>query len=66
MKNKYCQKVGTTIQFSKTVDRDQFPRIPFSNGIAGGPDTEPAMSKVQRFAYSIVLGFAIGVIFLVP
>ena len=62
---KPLSKIGTTTPFSRTVDKDPNPRIPFSNGIAGGPDVEPALSKAQRFAYSVVLGFAIGVILLV-
>lgn len=62
MKN--TAKIGTSIQFSRTVDKDPNPRIPFTHGIAG-PDTEPAMTFGQRVAYSVVFGFAIGVLILV-
>lgn len=62
---KPLSKIGTTTPFSRTADRDPNPRIPFSNGIAGSPDTEPAMTFGQRVAYSVVFGFAIGVLVLV-
>lgn len=58
-------KIGTSIQFSRTADKDAWPRIPFSNGIAGGPDTEPAMSFMARFGYALVWGFAVGVLWMV-
>jgi len=50
----------------RTVTTDPNPRMPFSNGIAGSPGTEPTMTKTERFLCGLVFGFAIGVIFLVP
>ena len=45
------QKIGTTIPFSKTADRDQWPRIPLSV-----PERLPAISKREAVFWSVIVG----------
>lgn len=49
----------------RTVTTDPAPRMPFSNGPAGSPNTMPSMSRTERFLYSVAWGFAIGVLLMV-
>lgn len=50
----------------RTVSTDPFPRLPFSNGLAHSPATEPQMSGLAAFGYAVAWGFALGVLVLVP
>lgn len=47
----FHQKVGTVIPFSRTADRDPYPRIPLSV-----PERLPAISKREAVLWSVLVG----------
>ena len=52
------QKVGTVIPFSKTVDRDQWPRIPLSV-----PVPYVKVGKKEALFWVVLVGLWLGYIF---
>jgi hypothetical protein len=44
-------KIGTVVPFSRTVDRDQFPRIPLSI-----PELRPVVTKGEALFWLVLVG----------